>query len=276
MEINNSTLIIGRPNSGKTTFQAQLYTRIEANNGKIKLARAPEDLTGIQKACDRLANGLETEATPADENVEVVIPVSLNGNDYDLIFKDYGGEQVHQITNLLEYDKKWIKRAKSNDRWILFIRPLEIYHPYDLSAKGFIEIDQDEKSSENQNELSDQYEFIELLQALLHARGTGIKSQIHSPKLLIVLTCWDELHTAITPLEELKKRLPLFHHFVDALWQDGSYQIIGLSAQGFPLNDDEAKRKYIEELPESFGYLVLDNNSQESDLTRLIEIALNL
>ena len=133
MEINNSILIIGPSNSGKTTFQAQLYARIQANQGRIKLLKTPQNISGIENARDRLADGLETETTPATENLEVVIPVSLEGVDFDLVCKDYGGEQVRDITQLMEYDPTWSKRAQEHDRWILFIRASEIYHHYDLN-----------------------------------------------------------------------------------------------------------------------------------------------
>ena len=71
-------------------------------------------------------------------------------------------------------------------------------------------------------------------------------------------------------------KMPLFNHFVESIWDNESYKIIGLSAQEFPLDNQEAKDKYLDEMPESFGYIVLDDNPREPDLTRLIEIALDL
>lgn len=276
MEINNSTLIIGPPKSGKTTFYAQLLARIQANIGQVKLTKSPEDFSGLQNACNRLADGLETETTPADENSEVILPVSIADKEFDLVCKDYGGEQIRNITDLLEYDNLWVKRAKSNDRWILFIRPSQLFHQYDLSLSGFAEMDENKEASKLEDRLSDQYHFMELLQALLHARGTSTKSRIETPKLLIVLTCWDELNTNDSPMKVLTAKMPFFHHFVNTLWQEGSFKVIGLSAQGFPLDNPEAQDKYLDELPESFGYLVLEENPKEPDLTRLIEIAINL
>lgn len=276
MEINNSTLIIGPPKSGKTTFQAQLYARILAKKGRIKLTKAPKNIIGLESACKRLADGKETETTAADENLEIVIPVSLDGKEFDLVCKDYGGEQIRNITELMEYDQNWSDRARANDRWILFIRPGMLYHSYDLSKTGYAESDDDKTNNPANNDLSDQYHFIELLQALLYARGSGIKSRIIAPKLLVVLTCWDELKTTDSPDKVLLSKMPLFHHFINSIWKQDSYKIIGLSSQGFPLDNPEAEDKYIDELPESFGYLVLDDNPEEHDLTKLIELALSL
>ena len=61
-----------------------------------------------------------------------------------------------------------------------------------------------------------------------------------------------------------------------ANWLSGAFKIIGVSAQEFPLKTNENRDKYLDEMPESFGYLVLDDNSKEKDLTCLIEEALTL
>lgn len=275
MAANNEILIIGPPKSGKTTFLAQLYGRLMDKQGTLQLASAPENIDGIKNAYDRLAVGEETESTPSTDNLEVNIPVIYEGQDFVLHCKDYGGEQVRDLVALMEYDKTWIVRAKTNDRWILFIRPSEIEHRFDLSKKGYPTKDPIERNALISS-TSDQSQFIELVQVLLHARGTGMKDPIDTPRLIIALTCWDELSTDSTPEEILQQKMPLFAHFIAANWLAGAFKIIGVSAQEFPLKTDEARDKYLDELPQNFGYLVLDDNPKEKDLTRLIEKALSL
>ncbi|MET3535775.1 TRAFAC clade GTPase domain-containing protein [Chryseobacterium limigenitum] len=275
-QINNNILIIGPPNSGKTTFFAQLYGRIQSDAGVIKLRSTPKNITAIEKAYDRLANGDETESTPATDNREITIPIKWNEKELDLTFKDYGGEQVNEIINQLAYDKVWKNRTKDNDRWILFIRPGEIYHHYDLTVTGYADVDPASESDNWHNDLSHQYIFIELVQALLHARAIGIKTDIESPKLVVALTCWDELNTELTPNNILLQKMPLFLQFISTIWAEESLSIVGLSAQEFSLDNQEAKDKYLDDLPESFGYIVTDSETKERDLTKLIEIALEL
>lgn len=275
MEVNNEILIIGPPGSGKSTFLAQLLGRLLDKKGKLHLACAPENIDGIKSAYNRLANGEETAPTPANDNLEVKIPVIQEGRKFVLHCKDYGGEQVRDLVALMEYDETWIDRAKMNDRWILFIRPAEIEQRFDLSKKGYA--DKDEKESTHSiSGPSVQSQFIELIQVLLHARGTGMKDLIEAPRLLIALTCWDELHTNLTPIEILQQKMPLFTRFIAASWLPGTFKIIGVSAQEFPLNTDENRDKYLDEMPQNFGYLVLDDNPKEKDLTRLIEVSLTL
>lgn len=275
MAANNELLIIGPPGTGKTTFLAQLYGRLLDKKGKLRLASAPENIDGIKSAYDRLTDGEETDPTPSADNLEVRIPVTHEGQEFVLHCKDYGGEQVRDLVALMEYDKTWIDRAKTNDRWILFIRPAEIEQRFDLSKKGYAEKDQKEPNS-SISSTSDQSKFIELVQVLLHARGTGMKGLIDTPRLLIALTCWDELRSESTPKEVLQQKMPLFTQFIEANWLPRAFQIIGVSAQEFPLKTDEDRDKYLDEMPQNFGYLVLDDNPKEKDLTRLIEKALSL
>jgi len=275
MAVNNEILIIGPPKSGKTTFLAQLYGRLMNKKGNLKMASAPENIDGIKNAYDRLAAGKESETTPATDNLDVKIPVIHQGQEFVLHHKDYGGEQVRDLVALMEYDKTWIDRARTNDRWILFIRPSEIEQRFDLSMKGYAVKNHEEKDIPITG-TSSQSQFIELMQVLLHARGTGIKNAIDTPRLLIALTCWDELNTNVSPKEILHQRMPLFAQFIAVNWIPDSFKIIGVSAQGFSLKVNGNSDKYLDELPENFGYLVLDDNPKEVDLTRLIEEALNL
>jgi len=275
MAANNELLIIGPPKSGKTTFLAQLYGRLINHMGKLKMLETPDNIEAIKHAFKRLAIGKEPESTPATDNLEVSISVMLDGQEFLLSCKDYGGEQVRDLVALMEYDKTWIKRAKTNDRWILFIRPSEIEQRFDLSMKGYAEKGSTEKKA-SINGTSDQSQFIELMQVLLHARGTGMKEPIDTPRLLIALTCWDELNTELTPEEILQQKMPLFGQFIAANWLPSACRIIGVSAQEFALDTDEARNKYRNEMPQNFGYVVLDDDSEEKDLTRLIEEALSL
>ena len=275
MAVNNEILIIGPPGTGKTTFLAQLYGRLLEKKGKLKLASAPENIDGIKNAYNKLADGKETEPTPSTDNLEVKIPVTYEKQEFVLHCKDYGGEQVRDLVVLMEYDKTWIERAKKNDRWILFIRPSEIEQRFDLSKKGYAEKNQKESNSSMLG-TSTQSQFIELVQVMLHARGTGMKDPVDTPRLLVALTCWDELGTDLTPKEILQQKMPLFTQFIIANWSPGALNIMGVSAQGFPLKTDKDRDKYLDEMPESFGYLVLDDNHKEKDLTRLIEKALSL
>jgi GTPase SAR1 family protein len=272
--MNNSILIIGHPESGKTTFLAQFFTRIKKRKSSITLSKTPENIMAITNAVKMLADGEEPTTTPADENVELVLPIKVDGINIDLICPDYGGEQVNDITELMGINNNWTKLANSSDQWILFIRPDKITPEYDLSISSYEEIETKKSTSFAPPGLSEQSKFIELLQALLYTKNIGIKHPNSVPKLSITLTCWDELKTERKPVQILQEKLPMLHHFVETVWEKGAFEIFGLSAQEFPLNTQKAKDKYLDELPENFGYMIDQDGVKDKDITKLVKMVL--
>ncbi len=274
MVVNDSILIIGHPDSGKTTFIAQFLTRIKKRKSSIKLTKMPENIKAITDAVKRLSMGEEPITTSADENVELVLPIEIDGKNIDLVCPDYGGEQVNNITEFMEIDDNWRNLLNSSDRWVLFIRPYEITSEYDLSISSYEEILIEKSKVLKRPGLSQQSKFIELLQSLLYIKNKGVKQPIITPTLSIVLTCWDELKTKEKPEQVLQGKLPMLLHFVETVWEKEAFEILGLSAQEFPLNTPEAKEKYQDELPENFGYMVNQEGEMDKDIAKLVKIVL--
>src|SRR3546814_3448210 len=54
---NNTILIIGGPNVGKTHFGGQLYGRLNARTERYKITSPPDDLTIFQEVLDNLNEG---------------------------------------------------------------------------------------------------------------------------------------------------------------------------------------------------------------------------
>ena len=267
-----SILIVGHPASGKTTFIAQLYTRLGLGESKIKLLKSPENIKAIKDAVDSLAGGEEAETTSATDYAELNLNIEVNGQIIDLVCPDYGGEQVNNITALMEIDENWEKLLESN-RWLLFIRPNEITHDYDLSVTSYEDILTKKSEETIMPGLSKQSKFIELLQSMLFIKGYGIKQSIKKPSLTIVLTCWDELNTKEKPIEILQEKLPLLLDFLKTIWSDDSFRVLGLSAQEFPLKEQENKDKYLDNLPENYGYMIDIDGKKDSDITKVIQLA---
>lgn len=274
MTVNDSILTIGHPKSGKTTFITQFFTRVKKRKSSITLSKFPENINAITNAEKRLAAGEEPITTSADDNVELVLPIVMNGQNLDLVCPDYGGEQVNNLTDLMEVDPNWHRLVNASNRWLFFIRPHQIAPEYDLSISSYAEIELTKSTGSELPNLSEQSKFIELLQSLLYTKSKSTKHPILKPKLSIVLTCWDELKTDKTPLQILQEKLPLLLHFVETTWKQESLRILGLSAQEFPLNTQEAKDKYLDELPENFGYMIHHDGVKDKDITKLIEMTL--
>lgn len=276
MSVNNSALIIGQPDSGKTTYLAQFLTRVTRKKSRITLSKMPENIKAISDAQKRLASGEEPIPTNADVNVELHIPVLIKDKQVDINCPDYGGEQVSACIDLMEVDTKWEKITQNSDHWLLFIRAGKISPEYDLSVSSYEKVEIDSSNKKTTIGLSEQSKLIELLQFLLHVKKVGVKKNISSPKLTVVITCWDELNTESSPREVLAEKLPLLNNFIETVWDHKCFGLFGVAAQEFPLKSQDAKDKFIDECPENFGYMVTPEGVKDKDLTKLIEKALYL
>lgn len=275
MTASKSVLIIGKPASGKTTFLAQFLTRVTKGKSKVKLISMPDNIKAISDAQKSLSSGEEPATTQSDKNVELNLSLDIDGNNVQLSCPDYGGEQISAHTELMEIDKTWQKLVKGSHNWLLFIRASKISPEYDLSVTSYETVEKDKSDVHKELVLSEQSSYIELIQSLLYAKGVGVRQERKLPKLVIVITCWDELNNELTPKEVLIEKLPMFNNMIEAMWNRQKLSVLGLSAQEFPLKDDiEASDKYLDDLPESFGYMVTEEGNKDKDITRLIDWAI--
>lgn len=275
-DMSKTLLIIGKPHSSKTVFIAQFYSRLQKRKSKLSLYKPVDDLSAISAAREALANGEEPEATNTERSVTLILPIKFGEEQIDLICPDYGGEQINTILTSREVEKKWLDKIKESDNWIFFIRLNNITEQLDISK-----ITVTEEHTQGSNEvveipfsISDQSALIELLQILLHSKEHDYHFKNSKVKLTVVLTCWDELETEEKPKQILQNNLPLLLNFIESNWSSEKLKIIGLSAQGFPLDSVENKEKYQIEGSENFGFLVKEDGQKTNDITELISEAL--
>ena len=72
------------------------------------------------------------------------------------------------------------------------------------------------------------------------------------------------------PPEQLaRERLALLDSYCRGQWPEDSYRVLGLSAQGQPLDEKRPAEEYLNNGPERMGWLVLPDGERDRDLTRL-------
>ena len=273
--MTKSLLIIGKPDSTKTTFLAQLHARLEMSDSVLKLYKPVDNLNPIIDALNCLANGDEVKTTPTDKSSVIMLPIQFEDQKIDLNCPDYGGEQINHIIENREVDEKWAQAIKQSDNWILFIRPSNLTTGFDLSNKTINPNNlEGEPSKVETYSISDQSSFIELLQIMLYVKGQDAHFKCSNVKLTITLTCWDEVKNGETPKEKLKKCLPLLLNFIESNWTEEKFSIVGLSALGCSLKDVENKEKYQTEGAEKFGFFIKSDGTETEDITHLISEAI--
>ena len=267
-------LLIGGPDSGKSTFLVQLYGRLRHGSSALSLASAPESLGPVSDGLARLSEGLPVRHTSA--GVEVAQELTTrrrDGTTLRLSIPDYPGEAVDELVDARHVSPHWCNLIVQSTSWNLFVRIERM-----ASLPGLPEREEAAPASAGRaSELPLDIRLVELLQILCHERQRAASANTHPPDLTVVLSRWDEIPDRpeeVAPAAILQQRVPLLHSFVATNWGPSRHQVVGLSAQGRPLAEDKPDSEFIELGPESMGFLVRADGSQTGDLSELLTLTL--
>lgn len=271
MAAQHTILLVGESNVGKTHYGAQFLKRLMVKACALKMTGAPTNLEAFTTALSCLTEGKSTDHTPADIYVESVWPITDEAGRYaELVWPDYGGEQVRNLVAQRRIPAAWRDRVVEATDWVLLIRLHSLRSEDDLFSRplqSFAAVEPQGEAAEY--ELSDQARTVELLQMLLYLAQFHLDRPLRKPRLTILLSCWDELETTELPADLLASRLPMLWSFVRSNW--ASPIVIGLSALERALDKTDADQDYAIRGPEEFGYVVLPNGEKSTDITLPIQ-----
>jgi Double-GTPase 1 len=263
-------LVVGEYGVGKTHYGAQLLQRLNQQGGALRMRGAASNISAYESALQRLNEGIAAEHTARSEYVESLWPVEDRGGQAtDLVWPDYGGEQVQQMIVQRQVSPAWRERLRLSNGWLLFVRVQHSQVDDDMFSRPLAQLAQIQ-DTERTFKMSEQAHYVELLQMLLFVRGVGTLLQVAAPALTVLLSCWDEVGPAgdgVRPSDMLAQRLPMLADFVTANWRSERLSVVGLSALGRPLRTDVPDEDYINRGPEQFGYVVSADGSHADDLT---------
>lgn len=265
-------LIVGGPDSGKTTYRGQFILRLENKPGSLKLNRSVEIRTMIESETSRLAQGLQVMHTNAETFHNTSLEVSDgHGTAFVLDFADYGGEQIRRMASSNTVPSHWVELVRNADAWLFFLR-LDKIRP----TKSFMD-EKVESSSQAANhdvalkhDSATEIGAIEILQRLIFLRGAALQYPLKTPRLAVALSCWDEIHEAerlTTPADLFERRAPMLYNFLIANWRDDERYIFALSSTEEPLSETEPNQAFIDKGAENVGYICGLDGTRTEDLT---------
>lgn len=260
-------LLLGPPNVGKTHYGAVLLEKWQVNNSALKLITPVEDLTAFNEARHYLSEGKAAPHTSGDRHKDTHFALKTNmDKEINLVWPDYGGEQLNSVLASRRIPSEWCSRIQEATTWFILIRPSLIQPLTDiLTSVASRTNDQDKARTENERRWDTNAWWIELLQILLAVEGISYINKISKPRLVIGLSCWDELspeERQLGPLEIFKSKLPLFASFIESNWNMNSWSVWGISALGKHLSDNSSDENYIDSGPAENGYVVKPDGSQ--------------
>lgn len=295
-----NVLMLGGPNTGKSTFLVQLYGRMMAGRGQLVARGTPADLKPISDALKRLASGLALEHTrPSDKQmVQHLLASTADGHHVDLDIPEYAGETLQDLVRSHRIPDLWRTEIPKAAQWLLFVRleqfpdlPELLGPPVTHVATDSAGLNGPAEDSANPNgftgkgggsgasipthmDLPLDMRLVELLQMLLHERAARPRGAVSHPFLTVLLSCWDELNLdeGTRPYEVAAQRIPLLHSYTRSIWRPEAIEYLGLSSQGRELLIDTPDEEYVDLGPDRHGFVITAEGEPDPDLTRVVRL----
>lgn len=256
----SNQLIIGLPETGKTTFLAALWHVVtsEEVDESLRLERLHGDSKYLNDIRDKWASSLPIGRT-IQESEELKISMLLKTPDgsatTEITFPDMSGEAFRHLWEERSWEKRYDDVARGASGALLFIHPstvtppgriAEIIVPEDATADEEEQMPNEETETEGSEadvpqpwhakDSPTQVKIVELIQFL-----TYDQSSYNLKRLAVIISAWDVVDKDNSPPQWLAERLPLLHQFLESNKDQLEYRLYGLSAQGGDI-ESEAER----------------------------------
>ena len=267
-------LVLGGPATGKTHFAGQLLGRLRNDRQGVLRVRpgGEDDLHQFEEVLACLEEGRAAGHTPGGTWSGMKCQLQVRGGD-DIVLEwpDYAGERFASIVDKHKVTPEWQASIGAAQAWLLFIRLSTLRIHEDLLTRPPGRISErvaPDACDRDGSVWDDQARYVEILQMLLFTARRSTAKPVDTPRLAVVLSCWDELDEKGTPEEVFRERLPLLDAFVRVAWTGDSWSAWGLSSLGRTLTSDSRDAEFAKHGPEHFGYVVPPGTTDpEPDLT---------
>ena len=262
---DKSILLVGESDVGKSHYGGQLLKRLMQEDGQIRMDGAATNLEPFETVMSSLDKGLLADHTATAIYHESRWPIHDDeGRKAHLIWPDYGGEQIKNIIDERQLPHAWLNRVAQSSAWLLLIRLQKTQTADDIFSRPLISL-KGNSGEAGELRISDQARLIELLQMLIYVQSSSDQRMGRLPRLVVLLTCWDEMENPGKPVDVLHERFPMFCDFVTSNWENSA--VLGLSALERALDKSTPNEDYITRGSEQFGYVVLEDGTRSPDLT---------
>lgn len=295
MTANNSVLLIGGPDAGKSNFVIRLGLAIDHGKGMLRADGQPDDLEYVQEGAEQLLGGTFVPRTSREVRSHIQIPVrSAMGEQAQrgmLIVPDCSGEEWMKIYRSREWSEEWDELISSSCGCLLFVR---VESDQNVPALDWITCERlfgspavlpdmtdsasDEIKPPTQVVLTD---WLQCLRSAFTARVGGA----FRPRVGVVITAWDAVPAEqqnAGPGTYLVKNYPMLAQFVETNGDRFDFAVFGISILGGDLeNSPEFRDEYMNgnEDPLERGYVwhaLGGSPEQSSDLTLPVAWAMNM
>lgn len=269
-----SLLLLGESDVGKTHYGAQILRRLNSGSSAFELVNGA-NLKPFKNALEKISQGLSAPHTPRAESSESLWTLRQRSNDsnIELIWPDYGGEQVSGMIDSKTLPAAWRDKLVKASGWIFMVRPSQVTLPEDIltRAVSLPAVDDSVNST-----LSRQLKLIEILQMLQYKKQSYLEHKGMLPPIVVLLSCYDELATDESPDAYCRAHLPMFDQYLSSNWPEERRRIFGVSPLGQPLSQTQPNDDYAASGPDNKGFVIDEQGGKTDDLLAPIEWLLSV
>ena len=251
---NVSHVMIGLPETGKTTFLAALWHVIrnhETVPGALRLAAVRGDRTYLNRIENQWLACQQIDRTSvAGQEVMIRVQHPATGQTVELSIPDISGELYEDIQwGHRECPPSYMRLTASAAGGLLFLHPDSTKETDTITqvdqaisgvlggAAGDVSASSERAEPWDPKRSPTQVKLVELLQFFLSHAQPPIR-------LGVIISAWDRVtEEPMTPAQWLAARVPLLHQFLTANDDRIVHRVYGISAQGGPLTAADTLRE---------------------------------
>lgn len=264
-------LLLGLPETGKTSFLAALYYYLSCELPDRKLVEYKKSantaylnkIMNLWIRCEKIDRTV-TQIDSSNKEVLLHLEDVYTNVRFDLRVPDIAGEHfVAQFTNRL-WEKEYIDEVENASGIVLFLNPSKI-RVHVLLDDTQIEDDDFEEVEELEpfkiEEVPTQIMLVDIL------NYHYIHQSSHPIPLSLVISAWDEIASEnIAPLIWLQYNLPLLYQYLISNPEKFNLRVFGVSAQGGKITDNDKKDELVTMDEPGNRFIVRDGNHIDKNI----------
>ncbi len=241
-------LLVGLPESGKTTFVAALWHVIASQEveGALALEILDAPMEHLNELRGRWLRFEETFRTSS--NAEKITTIKIRAGEgattTEIVIPDLAGESIQRGLIERRWETSFAELVRGSSGVLLFVHPEKLSESWPIADAIEIagedgrtypsaSMSVDSSASEwSPDSIETQVMLVDLLQLLC----SHIKKERF--RLAVIISAWDLVHGKELPIEWLAKELPLVNQFLISAHYRLDFRVYGVSAQGGQLPDD--------------------------------------
>lgn len=246
MTVKHEHVLIGLPETGKTTFLAALWHALNSANSStdLRLERFHDDHEYLNSIRERWVNAeIQDRTVPsAETQVSMILAGDAIEGELEVCIPDLSGESYESIWSYRKLNRERAEAIIRAEGILLFVHPDQVEKEILISETAEIveELEDDGDVEEDAAELAEwdaqksptQVQLLDLLQCVLRLNAN------RPLRLGVVVSAWDRIDAVISPSDWIKRELPLLWQFLQCNDDCLESAFFGVSAQGGQLPRD--------------------------------------